>query len=652
MASKVKKIAEGQYTATIYNLIAEQKYAEVVQILEAQLEQFPVNRAALSLLGYCYYYQQDFGNASRCYEALSRACPTVIEYKVYYAQSLYKAGKYAEAQRAAVQVDAPDFSQRMLKLQAYCKYEQGEVSATKAFIEQCAPDDPDVTITQGNLLFKAKKFDEARKTFSDALNTVGYKPSIAYNIALCYYMMKQYPQARKFIVEIIEKGIKEHPELGIGSNAEGIEVRSVGNTLTLKETALVEAFNLKAAIEYDMKNFDAAKDSLADMPPRSEEELDPITLHNIALTHMEDNPSENFPKLNFLLTVNPMPPPTFANLLLLYCKYGYYDVAADILAENAALSYTHLDPELFAFLDALIIQQTAPEEAYRKFDELAKKHIDVLRKVTKEVQDARNARDEKAIKLAIEQYDEALEKYVPVLMAQAKIYWDLENYPQVEKIFRQSLEFCSEHDVWKLNVAHVFFMQETKFKEAIRYYEPIVKKYQDNQLLQVQAIVLANLCVSYIMTSQNEEAEELMRRIEKEEERVAYSDPEKKTYHLCIVNLVIGTLYCAKQNFEFGISRIMKSLEPYNKKLDTDTWFYAKRCFVALAENLAKHMIILRDATYTDILSFFDACDQHGKNIPAYISHLPDETGAGMDNNSVSYEARRLKTVFLRLREY
>ena len=30
---------------------------------------------------------------------------------------------------------------------------------------------------------------------------------------------------------------------------------------------------------------------------------------------------------------------------------------------------------------------------------------------------------------------------------------------QVEKLFRQSAEFCSEHEVWKLNVAHVFFMQ-------------------------------------------------------------------------------------------------------------------------------------------------------------------------------------------------
>lgn len=62
-------------------------------------------------------------------------------------------------------------------------------------------------------------------------------------------------------------------------------------------------------------------------------------------------------------------------------------------------------------------------------------------------------------------------------------------------------------------------------------------------ILNISAIVLANLCVSYIMTSQNEEAEELMRKIEKEEEQLAYEDPDKKVFHLCIVNLVIGIFY-------------------------------------------------------------------------------------------------------------
>ena len=36
----------------------------------------------------------------------------------------------------------------------------------------------------------------------------------------------------------------------------------------------------------------------------------------------------------------------------------------------------------------------------------------------------------------------------------------------MEKIFRKSVEFCNENDTWKLNVAHVLFMQDGKFKEA------------------------------------------------------------------------------------------------------------------------------------------------------------------------------------------
>jgi len=60
---------------------------------------------------------------------------------------------------------------------------------------------------------------------------------------------------------------------------------------------------------------------------------------------------------------------------------------------------------------------------------------------------------------------------------------------------------------------------------------------------------------------------------------------------LCIVNLVIGTLYCAKGNYEFGISRVIKSLDPFEKKINTDTWFYAKRCFCSLIEMLAKDML-------------------------------------------------------------
>jgi len=50
--------------------------------------------------------------------------------------------------------------------------------------------------------------------------------------------------------------------LGVGSNADGVEVKSVGNTQILRETALIEAFNLKAAIEFQMKNNSAAQEAL------------------------------------------------------------------------------------------------------------------------------------------------------------------------------------------------------------------------------------------------------------------------------------------------------------------------------------------------------------------------------------------------------
>ncbi len=116
-----------------------------------------------------------------------------------------------------------------------------------------------------------------------------------------------------------------------------------------------------------------------------------------------------------------------------------------------------------------------------------------------------------------------------------------------------------------------------------------------------------------------------MKCVEKEEERIAIEEPTKMTYHLCIVNLVIGTLYCSKGNYTFGVSRIVKSLEPFNKKLGTDTWFYAKRCLLSLIETLAKHMMVLPDASFNEVLNFLDAVEVHGKTIKTTIDPLEED---------------------------
>ncbi|XP_073670040.1 intraflagellar transport protein 70A isoform X3 [Paramisgurnus dabryanus] len=638
-------IKDGEYTATVYKMIKEGRYGDAIHILSKEHQKQTKSRAALSLLGYCYYHMQDFTNAAECYEQLTQLHPEVEDYKLYYAQSLYGACAFPDAMKATFLLDSTTSHTKMIKLQAAIKYGEEDFAGAKTLVEQLPQEDPDYDVDLGCLLYKEGEYEEACKKFMSSMNVLGYQPDLAYNIALCYYSLKQYASALKYIAEIIERGIREHPELSIGMTTEGIDVRSVGNTLVLHETALIEAFNLKAAIEYQLKNYAAAQEALTDMPPRSEEELDPVTLHNQALMNMDTKPTEGFEKLAFLLQQNPFPPVTFGNLLLLYCKYEYFDLAADVLAENAHLTYKFLTPYLFEFLDAMITCQTAPEEAFRKFDEIAGKLTEQLRKVTKQVQEARHNRDDDLLKKYVQDYDEVLERYIPVLMAQAKIYWNRENYGMVEKIFHKSLEFCNEHDTWKLNVAHVLFMQDNKYKEAIGFYEPIVKKHYEN-ILNVSAIVLANLCVSYIMTSQNEEAEELMRKIEKEEEQISYDDPDKKIFHLCIVNLVIGTLYCAKGNYDFGISRVIKSLEPYNKKLGTDTWFYAKRCFLSLLENMAKHMIMLRDSVVQECIQFLEHCELYGKDVPAIIEQPLEEDRIHIGKNTVTYESRLIKALF------
>jgi hypothetical protein len=52
---------------------------------------------------------------------------------------------------------------------------------------------------------------------------------------------------------------------------------------------------------------------------------------------------------------------------------------------NDLFFFRYLSPHLYDFLEALITQQTSPEEAYRKFDTIAAKHTEQLRKYTKQV---------------------------------------------------------------------------------------------------------------------------------------------------------------------------------------------------------------------------------------------------------------------------
>ena len=79
-----------------------------------------------------------------------------------------------------------------------------------------------------------------------------------------------------------------------------------------------------------------------------------------------------------------------------------------------------------------------------------------------------------------------------------------------------------------------------RFKEAIGFYEPLVQGHLEN-LLEVTAIVLANLCVCYIMTSQNDQAEALMRQVEHQEEQQAAAVSTMTIQHTCCTSRQCNT---------------------------------------------------------------------------------------------------------------
>ncbi|KFO22448.1 Tetratricopeptide repeat protein 30A [Fukomys damarensis] len=96
--------------------------------------------------------------------------------------------------------------------------------------------------------------------------------------------------------------------------------------------------------------------------PRTEEALDPVS----RTTGYGNHGCEAYRRIekatDFALTVPFLPQENIINFLLPYSEY--FDLTADALAENAHLTYKFFTPCLYDFLDAVIMCQAIPEEAF------------------------------------------------------------------------------------------------------------------------------------------------------------------------------------------------------------------------------------------------------------------------------------------------
>jgi tetratricopeptide repeat protein 30 len=98
--------------------------------------------------------------------------------------------------------------------------------------------------------------------------------------------------------------------------------------------------------------------------------------------------------------------------LNIFVIFKYYDFAADLLAENTDMTFKYMEPYIYEFIEAKIVQQTAPEAAFKKFEDLAGTLIEQLRRLVKEVQENRRSQKDEQVKKKVQEYDATLEKYL------------------------------------------------------------------------------------------------------------------------------------------------------------------------------------------------------------------------------------------------
>jgi tetratricopeptide repeat protein 30 len=229
MNKMINNLYEGNYTSYIYGLIKDQNYSDAIKVLSAQLEMNPRSRAALSLLGYCYYLSGNYISSAEMYEQLIKYYPEVTEYRIYLSQSLYKAENYEEALKACQNIDRPDLSHQLTMLQFAIKYQMNELTDSHKLLDNALEERQETMVSYGCVLYKEGKYEEAKKKFEEA-KKLGDTPDIEYNIGVCSYKLKMPTNACLSFQSIIEHAHKKFPELVSFNRIDGIKTQSVGNT--------------------------------------------------------------------------------------------------------------------------------------------------------------------------------------------------------------------------------------------------------------------------------------------------------------------------------------------------------------------------------------------------------------------------------------
>lgn len=494
---------------------------------------------------------------------------------------------------------------------------------------------------------------------------------LLYNRALCEFRLGNYEETLELIGQLLTNCETLYPELIVQQN-EMSHLDDERLETSLQESRIVEAQNLRAATILQLdEDLCQVKQCLDDLPIKREDLLDCITLHNKAIYEHQENLESAISKLDYLSKfwtnskdqpelAAQLPRETFRNLLILYSMRDNPDSSAtlDLLESDRSQIESNMSKEEMQFFDiyfSATVASSSDELTYRKLDRLVSRILDIFDTITSE-----NER---------EHYIELL---MVVLTHEGKVLWHNGQYNIIEKLLLSvgSRVKQVEGNLYYIsNLAHTLFMTDNKFDECAKLYEDLLTMHTNSgqSLAGIDPQVLSSLCVAYVLTGRNNDAEALIKEVEISEETTGnerafstvsagYHDNGCKLSALCCINLVIGTLYCVKYNYGFGLTRMLKSLVPLEHNLNMLTWFYTKRCILSLLDCQCKQMICVKDDLLDQVIAFLIQCERVGSSIETVdlqckLNFPTDRKASSFQGrrrrNTVTYEAKYLRSIVL-----
>lgn len=245
---------------------------------------------------------------------------------------------------------------------------------------------------------------------------------------------------------------------------------------------------------------------------------------------------------------------------------------------------------------------------------------------------------------------EVAERVVSELCA---LLWHYRLYQKLEAVLRKARPLVSDESAWVKSVAHTLFMMDNRYEECCELYAELLPDADGHEsvetsLLATDPFVLANLCVSLVLTGRNSEAEELIKEVESDESAFdAMDKTREEATHLETINLALGTLYCVKSNQEFGLIRVFKTFEPFAELKECSMkWFHAKRCILALIDTHCKQMAFVKEEIFDLIITFLKQCERFGVTL---LVSSAEQRQVQSIPASLAIEARYLRALIVEI---